>query len=81
MLGEDHSLLKEFPEHTDKIKALNASDENFARDCDDYNSIDTEIRNLELGNAPIGDTEMHALKRKRSALKDSLYTRLISNQG
>ena len=30
MLGEDHSLTKDFPDYTQTIAKLNANDENFA---------------------------------------------------
>lgn len=79
MLGEDHSLVKEFPEHAKKIDSLNESDPGFAKDCQRYNSVDAEIRELELGSAPIGDAEMHELKHERRVLKDKLYSQLIAD--
>jgi len=79
MLGEDHSLLKEFPKHKDKINKLNASNGDFAKDCERYNAVDAEIRELELQSAPIGDSEMHDLKHERRVLKDSLYKQLIED--
>lgn len=79
MLGEDHSLLFEFPEHADKIRKLKESNNKFSIDLDRYNTVDSEIRKLELGNAPIGDSEMHVLKRERSVLKDSLYKMIVAD--
>jgi len=79
MLGEDHSILKEFPEHAEKINALNKSNPDFAKDCDRYNAVDAEIRELELGNSPIGDADMHDLKHERRVLKDSLYEQLTAS--
>ncbi len=78
MLGEDHSLLKEFPEHQETILALTKSDESFAADTKSYNALDKEIRVLELNGSPIEDTEMHQLKHDRAALKDSLHQRIVS---
>ncbi|WP_220718656.1 YdcH family protein [Agarivorans litoreus] len=76
MLGEDHSLAKEFPELLDKITALTGSDEKFAADTKRYNALDKEIRVLELRGGPIDDEAMHQLKHDRAELKDSLYLRL-----
>ncbi len=76
MLGEDHSLAKEFPELLDKITALTGSDEKFAADTKRYNALDKEIRVLELRGGPIDDKAMHQLKHDRAELKDSLYHRL-----
>ncbi len=76
MLGEDHSLLHEFPEHKERIEQLLGSDENFAKDTKRYNELDKEIRVLELADSPIDDDAMHQLKHDRAVLKDSLYQRL-----
>jgi uncharacterized protein YdcH (DUF465 family) len=79
MLGEDHSLIKEFPEHAEKINALTKSNPDFSDQCDKYNALDRQIRELEVGGAPIGDTEMRDLKHERRMLKDSLYKQLLAN--
>lgn len=81
MLGEDHSLKCEFPEHGKKIDKLNMSEPSFARDAGNYDALDREIRDLELKNDPIGDDAMHRLKQQRAALKDSLYKRLLAAMG
>ena len=78
MLGENHSLVNEFPELKDAIAARIESDEAFASDTKRYNAIDKEIRTYELKGAPIDDQAMHQLKLERAELKDSLYHRLTS---
>lgn len=78
MLGEDHSLAHEFPEHLDTISQLVTSDDVFAEDTKQYNQLDAEIRKLELKGSPIDDDDMHQLKHDRAVLKDSLYQRLIA---
>ncbi len=78
MLGENHSLLHEFPEHEEIIHKLTQSDVAFANDAKDYNSLDKEIRVLELRGSPIDDAEMAKLKHTRAVLKDSLYQRINS---
>ena len=79
MLGEDHSLLHEFPEYQAVITKLCQSDSAFTKDAKHYDALDKEIRELELNGAPIDDEAMHQLKHDRAELKDSLYKRL-SNQ-
>lgn len=78
MLGEDHSLVNDFPALKDKIAELNKIDEVFAKDAQQYHKLDKEIRELELDNAPIDDDVFHQMKHDRAALKDTLYQRLIA---
>ncbi len=76
MLGEDHSLLHEFPQYEAAISRLMSSDATFAADTKHYNALDKEIRTLELRGGPIEDNAMNRLKLERAGLKDSLYHRL-----
>ncbi len=76
MLGEDHSLLNDFPEHEKTINALSKSDQTFVQENKLYTRLDKEIRKLELRNEPIDDLEMQRLKLERAQLKDALYSRL-----
>ncbi|GGB72788.1 YdcH family protein [Shewanella inventionis] len=80
MLGENHFLVLDFPEFTQRITELNAADSQFAADANQYHELDLEIRTLELGGSPINDEDMHQLKHRRSLLKDSLYQRLHQSQ-
>lgn len=77
MLGENHSLDKEFPQYQDTIDMLMQSNEVFAKESKHYNELDREIRKLELNDAPIADDEMHLLKHERAVLKDELYRFLV----
>ncbi|MBH0058132.1 YdcH family protein [Pseudoalteromonas sp. SWXJZ94C] len=77
MLGEEHSLTNDFPDHLNTIAELNESDTEFAKKADKYDKLDKEIRVLELKDAPISDEQMHQLKYDRSELKDWLYQRLL----
>ncbi|WP_096084986.1 YdcH family protein [Agaribacterium haliotis] len=76
MLGEKHSLLNEFPQSAVIIKKLIKTDGEFAEAAKTYNSLDEEIRELELEGSPIDDELMHQKKSKRAALKDSLYSHI-----
>ncbi|MFD2166141.1 YdcH family protein [Thalassotalea euphylliae] len=78
MLGEVHSLENDFPEYKDTIYKLLAADTEFAANNKKYNELDSEIRKLELNNAPIDDEAMQQLKHDRATLKDALYQRLAS---
>ncbi|ASM51050.1 hypothetical protein PESP_a3199 [Pseudoalteromonas espejiana DSM 9414] len=78
MLGENHSVANEFPQYTDTLISLIKSDTEFAQQVEKYNALDTQIRELELENAPIDDEAMHQLKHDRAVLKDIIYKRLIS---
>ncbi len=78
MLGEDHSLLSEFPEYKDTITALAKSDETFLDEMKQYDLLDKEIRKLELRDSPISDEEMHKMKQNRAVMKDELHVRIQS---
>jgi len=80
MLGEYHSVISGFPECEKLINALNQHDAQFSRLSQRYDSLDSEIRRLELDNAPIDDSAMHNLKLERAALKDKLYHILLEAQ-
>ncbi|MBE8166960.1 MAG: DUF465 domain-containing protein [Shewanella sp.] len=73
MLGEDHSLLKDFSDHRDKILQLKASNSSFKKMADEYHKLDGEIRKMELDGVPVADDFFNGLKHQRSALKDKLY--------
>lgn len=81
MLGENHSLLNDFPEFADVIASLTESDSTFVEDNKRYTAIDKEIRVLELNGGPIEDEAMHKLKHDRAELKDALYQKLIAAKG
>ncbi|MCG9595193.1 YdcH family protein [Vibrio sp. Isolate25] len=78
MLGEDHSLLNEFPQYKETIRALAKMDENFLAAMKSYDSLDKEIRKLEMMDSPVSDEEMHKMKHDRAVMKDQLHKRLIS---
>lgn len=80
MLGENHSLRVEFPDHLDTITALNSSSTEFATELKRYDLLDQEIRKLELRNTPISDDEAHALKQERLELKDALYKIIMDSE-
>ncbi|MDV6252349.1 YdcH family protein [Vibrio sp. EA2] len=79
MLGENHSLINEFPDHSDTISHLSANDASFAENVKNYNALDKEIRVLELQGNPIDDHEMNMLKHNRAELKDWLHSKIMGS--
>ncbi len=77
MLGENHSLVNEFPAYKQTIAQLIQVNKNFAANAERYHLLDTEIRQLELNNAPIDDESLHQIKHERAMLKDLLYQAIL----
>ena len=78
MLGEDHSLVNDFPQFLDVITRLLESDAEFVAANKRYTAQDKEIRTLELRGSPIEDQAMQQLKHDRAELKDQLYQQLVA---
>ena len=77
MLDEPHNLVSELPEYGSKIEALRASDALFRQLHDRYDTLDSEIQEIELSGTPIGDVHAEELKKQRLALKDQLFNILV----
>ena len=73
MLGESHHLLQEFPEHAEKIVELRVNNDVFHHLMDEYDWLDTHIRNLEEMHSPVSDFHLEEMKKRRVLLKDKLY--------
>jgi uncharacterized protein len=73
---EHHPLVKEFPEHRERIHALKTSDHHFARLFNEYETVDKEIVRIEDKLEATPDLALEILKKNRLALKDQLYTQL-----
>lgn len=73
MMIENHSLLKEFPEHKEAIHQLKLNNHHFARLFDEYHTVDKAIHRIEEGVENTGDAHLENLKKKRLQLKDELY--------
>jgi len=78
MLGENHSIHHEFPEHHDLVDRLMTEDVGFKTMVDEYNSLDKEIRVFELHGAPIDDLTFEKMKKRRIQLKDKVYNILLT---
>lgn len=78
MLGESHQVLKEFPEHIEKIAELRANNEGFHHLMDEYDWLDSHIRSLEEIKTPVSDFHIEEMKKRRVHLKDKLFILLNS---
>ena len=76
MLGEHHSLAREFPEYKDQIHELKVNNPEFAQLFVKYEDIDKEIYRIEMQIENTSDEYLEGLKIKRVKLKDQLYALL-----
>jgi uncharacterized protein YdcH (DUF465 family) len=76
MLGEHHSLAREFPEYKDQIHELKVNNPEFAQMFEKYEDIDKEIYRIEMQIENTSDEYLEGLKIKRVKLKDQLYALL-----
>lgn len=73
-----HALTVEFPELSDTIKNLKATNAHFVKQLDEHDAIDKQITQDEDGVKAINDTALHALKQQRAKLKDELYRTAVA---
>ncbi|MBK8197632.1 MAG: YdcH family protein [Acidobacteria bacterium] len=71
-----HRLTDEFPESTERLRALHGADAHFARLADLYETLNRQIHRIETNVEPASEQFETALRRKRLALKDEIYARL-----
>lgn len=74
MTLEHHSLLRDFPEHHDRIKELKQGDSHFRRLYDEYHETDDKIYRSEIQQDVLSDEHLESLKKERALLKDKLWT-------
>lgn len=76
MTIEHHSLLRDFPEHHDRIKELKATDSHFGRLYDEYQGLEDRIYRAEIQQEVLSDEHLEDLKKQRALLKDQLYAQI-----
>ena len=79
MAHTPHELAEDFPEHTQKIHDLKASDAHFARLADEYHKINREVHRVETGVEPGGQVREEELRKTRMRLKDEIAAILAKN--
>ena len=72
MANTPHELAEEFPEMTERIRELRASDGHFARLVDEYHEVNRQIHRIETRVEPTSEDVEEELKRKRVRLKDEI---------
>lgn len=68
-----HELAEEFPEHTQKMHDLKASDAHFAKLFDEYHDINRAVHRAETNVEPVEPLFETDLRKQRAALKDEIY--------
>ena len=77
---ENHTLLNEFPEYTQKIAEFKANDEAFLKLFVNYEEVNALIQHYEEGEqSHTTDEHLTELRKKRVHLKDDIYTYLQQN--
>jgi uncharacterized protein YdcH (DUF465 family) len=77
MLGESHSILKEFPEYKEVIFRLLKDNLHFSSLSSQYHELDNKIIALEEVGVPISDSEFSQIKMRRAEFKDELYQLIV----
>ena len=75
---EHHPLLKEFPEHKERMHDLKLSDKHFENLVDKYEVLDKHIFRIESEEEILDDVSLENLKKERLLLKDEIYAIIIS---
>ncbi len=76
MIADPHDLAHELPEHREQIMRLQARDADFRQLLASYNMLDRELQDIQLSGTPIDDRHFETLKKRRLALKDTLFERV-----
>lgn len=77
---DHHDLHHEFPEYAEAIHGLKVTSTHFAHLFDEYHALTSQIEALEDNDAPIADTALEEMKKRRLKLKDDLYAMLQANK-
>lgn len=76
MSNTPHELHEEFPEFTDKMAGLKASDAHFAKLFDEYHEINRAVHRAEADVEPTDDLHLTEMRKQRMHLKDEIYSML-----
>lgn len=77
MSNTPHELHEEFPEFAAKIHHLRETDGHFFRITNEYHDINGAIHRAETDVEPVDDFHMEDMRKKRMALKDEIYEKLV----
>ncbi|GLP98113.1 YdcH family protein [Paraferrimonas sedimenticola] len=79
MLGENHGLNYEYPQHLSTIAKLKSENSEFAAMAKEYHQLDHSIRGLENQNVPTSDENFVGMKARRAELRDWLHAKIMAN--
>jgi uncharacterized protein YdcH (DUF465 family) len=71
---KDHTILKDFPEMSERIHAIKKNNGHFAGLSDKYDVLEHRIHLMESGVEAFTDEHLEELKKKRLKLKDELFS-------
>jgi len=74
-----HSLLDEFPEFSEKITSLKATNAHFKKLFETYDELGQSIYRIETDTEPTSDNVLNNLRVERVCLKDEIYQFIIKN--
>lgn len=76
MSNTPHELLEAFPEFADAIHKLKTTNAHFARQYDEYHTVNRDIHRAETDVEPMSDEHVTVLRKKRMTLRDEIYAQL-----
>lgn len=75
---ESHDLFHEFPEHTEVIRKLLLSNDDFVKMSRDYDDVDHKVQRIEQRVEAASELYEEELKKLRVSLKDKLYKVILA---
>ena len=75
---EHHPLLKEFPEHKEKMHELKLNDKHFEGLTEKYENVDKHIFRIGSEEETLDNLSLEKLKKERLKLKDEIHTIIVS---
>ena len=75
---EHHPLMKEFPEHKERMHALKLNNRHFDSLIEKYEALDKHVFRVESEEEVLDDVSLENLKKERLKLKDEIYAMIIA---
>ena len=75
---EHHPLMKEFPEHKERMHELKLKNRHFDSLIEKYEALDKHVFRVESEEEVLDDVSLENLKKERLKLKDEIYAMIIA---
>ncbi|AWM14450.1 YdcH family protein [Flavobacterium sp. NRK F10] len=72
-----HNLSDEFPEFSERITSLKATNAHFKKLFETYDELEQSIYRIETDTEPTSDNVLNNLRIERVSLKDEIYQFII----